>query len=577
VSDVIAPGSAALLSAREEIPGVRRAITALMWSTVVVNAFFIVGLIVAGSDNNPIVNVVLALACQWIPVTIFWLAASQTGSSRLPVVLAAAGVTFSAIGDTYYSFAMDADGYLPFPSLADPAYLLYYPLMVAALVALSRRRLQGMGGLILLETAVATVGASAVLAVVLGPVISDALAGETLFEALVALAYPLFDLILIAVIVGIASAPSVRIGRRWWALITGLGVFLAGDVSYAVLESQDAYIVGTLLDATWTVGLAFITWWVAGISRSDAEPATTPRRGLAVSIPAVAMLAGLAVLVIGTVTRQSVLAVVLAAVTVGLGALPLVFRHAMLGRMLAAQEEAVRRLTELDQAKTDILVTVNHEFRTPLTSINGHVELLLDGGAGELPPAATDMLRTIERNGARLQNLIDETFIAARETPDAHVRTPWDVADLVSRAAATVEPLARDRGITLVVDHDDAAAVVDADGAQLERALANLIDNAVKFSAPAGRVTVSIEASPAAGEVVIRIRDTGIGIPAPDLPQLFTRFFRASNVHQAAIPGIGLGLSIAQQIVHAHGGRITTDSAVGRGTTMTVRLPAASA
>lgn len=575
---VTAHPTAAQLSADGEAPALRLVITTLLWLTVAVNVLFLVGLVVTGRDNF-FVNVGLALAGQWIPVTIFWLVAAHTRFSRLPVVLAAAGVTFSAIGDTYYSLAVDADGYLTFPSLADPAYLLFYPLMAAALMVRSRCRLAGAGGLVILETAVATLGASAVLAVALGPLISDAVVSGTVLESAIALAYPLFDLILIALLLGIAAVPTVRVGQRWWALALGLGVFLAGDVAYAQLEVQDAYIVGTPLDATWTIGLAFIAWWVAGITRSDPPDLALPRRNLGFSLPAVALLAGLAVLVVGTTMELSDLAVVLAALTVGLGALPLFFRQAILGRMLAAQDEAVRRLTELDQAKTDLLVTVNHEFRTPLTSINGHVELLLDGSAGDLPSAATDMLHTIERNGAKLQSLIDETFAASRIESFSGdlVRTPVDLADLVSRAVARVEAFARSNGVAITVNSHDGAVVVDADAHHLERALVNLLDNAVKFTAPEGRVTVSIDGAPMASEVDIRIRDTGIGVPPDDIPHLFTRFFRASNAQKAAIPGVGLGLSITQQVVQAHGGMIAVDSTLGQGTTMTVRLPAASA
>ncbi len=561
--------------AREQSPVLHRAIIALLWLMAGANIVYFFGLLGSRGDTHPLINVWVALATQWIPVAIFWLVACRTGFTQLAVVLAAAGVTFAAIGDSYYSLAMDADGYLVFPSPADVGYLLFYPLMVAALVTLMRRHLHGVGRLVLLETAVATVGASAVLAVVVGPVISDALAGDTVLDSTISLAYPLFDLILIAVIAGFASVPTMTIGRRWWALITGLGIFAAADIAYALLESSGTYLAGTPLDATWAIGLAFITWWGAGVTPSRTEHSPAPRRGVSVVLPAVAVLAGLAVLVTGTTLHLSELAIVLAALTVGLGAVPIVFRQAMLGRMLAAQEEVVRRLTELDQAKTDMLVTVNHEFRTPLTSINGHVELLLDGSAGEMPPAAMSMLRTIERNGARLQSLIDETFTASRleDLESLVARSPVDVAGLVSRAVARVEPLATSRDVTLSMEGDGPDVMVDADGAHLERALANLIDNAVKFTAPDGEVMVSAHGSTADREVVIRVRDTGIGIPAADIPRLFTKFFRASNVQSAAIPGVGLGLSISQQIVHAHGGTIAVDSTVAHGTTITVRLP----
>jgi signal transduction histidine kinase len=567
--------TAAVPSPSADSAALRQAIGALIWVVVALNVAYLVGLVLTEGTDNAFVNVFLTLACQWVPVTIFWLVVARNGLSRLPVVLAAAGVTFSAFGDTYYSLSVDADGYLAFPSPADIGYLLFYPLTIVAIGMLTGRLLAGAGRLVVLETIVATVGASAVLAVVLGPMIADAMASGTVFESAISLAYPLFDLILIAAIAGIASVPTVRIGRRWWALITGLAVFAAGDVVYAVQAAEDAYLVGTPLDATWTIGLAFLTWWVAGVTPESISYVHPKRRAMPLSLPAVAVLAGLAVLVVGTIVQVSTLAVVLAALTVGLGAVPIVFRQAMLGRMLADQDEAVRRLTQLDREKTDLLVTVNHEFRTPLTSINGHVDLLLDGSAGKLPPAALDTLRTIERNGAKLQSLIDATFSAARLQETGIVeRSPVRVGDLITGAIAVVAPVAERRTITLTAECDDPDLEVEADADGLERALANLIDNAVKFTQPGGEVSVAASGSTSDGNVVVRVTDNGIGVPPEDVSRVFGQFFRASNVHRAAIPGVGLGLSISQQVVTAHGGTITVDSALERGTTVTVRLPA---
>lgn len=566
--------TAAVPSANADSAVLRYAIGALIWIVVALNVTYLVGLVATQGTNNPFVNVFLTLACQWVPVTIFWLVVARNGFSRLPVVLAALGVTFSAFGDTYYSLSVDADGYLAFPSPADVGYLLFYPLMIAAIAMLTGRRLAGAGRLVVLETVVATVGASAVLAVVLGPLISDAMTSGTVLESAVALAYPLFDLILIAAIAGIASVPTVRIGQRWWALITGLAIFTAGDVIYAILAADDAYLVGTPLDATWTIGLAFLTWWVAGVVPSATDVRPRGQR-VPVSLPAIAVLAGLAVLVVGTAVPVSTLAVVLAALTVGLGAVPIVFRQAMLGRMLTAQDEAVRRLTELDREKTDLLVTVNHEFRTPLTSINGHVELLLDGGAGDLPDPAMASLRTIERSGAKLQALIDATFSASRLHENLTLQhSPVRVANLIAGAVSKVAPLAESRAITLVTECDEPDLEVEADAPELGRALTNVIDNAVKFTDPDGEVTVAAYRSTADGTIVIRVTDNGMGVPPDDVPRLFAKFFRASNVHRAAIPGVGLGLSISQQIVQAHGGTISVDSTLERGTTVTVLLPA---
>ncbi|CAN5233396.1 hypothetical protein BH09ACT5_BH09ACT5_10700 [soil metagenome] len=565
-------------------PHVRRAVSsgtalesatrALLWIMVAADGLFFLGLLLSG---GPLVNVWLSLATQWIPVTIFWLVAARTRFRQAPVILAAAGVTASALGDTYYSLAMDGTGYLAFPSPADAGYLLFYPLMVAAVIMVVRRQLGTAGPLVLLETAVATVGASAVIAVVMNPVITRALDGGTLTETAIAVAYPLFDLLLLAVVAGIASVPTIEVGRRWWSLVVGLSVFAVADIVYALLD-PGSYLAGTILDAAWAIGLAFITWWAAATPTLGcaAEPRT--RRAFIVPVPAAAVLAGLAVLVIGTQTSLSLLAVILAALTVGLATAPVIFRQALLGRVLAAQNEAVRQLTELHQDKSDLMVTMNHEFRTPLTSINGNVELLLDGDAGELPPAAVGMLRTIEGNGARLQDLIDDMLTVSRlEAGQARLTmSPLYVSGLVNRASAAIAASARARGIELITSCDNFALVVDADGPQLERALVSIIDNAVKFTAPGGRVTITAEGPTPDGEIVVVVSDTGMGIPRADIPKVFDRFFRASNVQRAAIPGAGLGLSIAHRVVQAHGGRIDVESVMGQGTTISVRLAASA-
>ena len=556
----------------------RRVFGVLLGLMVIANLVYLVGLSVSGGTTSAFLNVGVSQATQWIPAAIFWLVASRPGRARLPITLVAIGATANALGDTYYSVAMDENGYLEFPSLADPAYLLFYPLMAAGLVLLVRQRLASLGWLVLLETAVATAGVSALLAVALSPIFATALDSGTVLASAVAFAYPLFDLILIAVIVGIASVPTERVGRRWWAVIIGLGMWVAGDISYALLENSGDYLAGTPLDATWPVGLAFITWWAIGALHVQSEIAAPPRSSV-FSLPTIGVLAGLAVLVIGTQMQLSTWSIALAALTVAIGLVPVVLRQVVVSRMLAAQQQAVRRLTELDQAKTDMLVTVNHEFRTPLTAINGHVDLLLDGAGGEVPPEARDMLQAIERNGAKLQRLIDSTFASSRfEAFEGHsTAVPTDVGDLVLRVVERAEPLAAARGVALAVAGESPALLVAADGASLERALESIIDNAVKFTDEGGQVTVAVDASPRSDQAIIRVSDTGIGIPADDIPRLFSRFFRAANAQDAAIPGVGLGLSIAQQVVRAHGGTIGVESTIGQGTTMTVRLPASAA
>lgn len=555
-----------------------RVTTVLLWVMTVIEVLFLVGLLVSGGTTNPLVNIWLSLATQWVPVTIFWLVAFRTRFARLEVILAATAVTLSAVGDTYYALAMNNEGYLAFPSPADAGYLAFYPLMVGALVVLVRRQLASAAGLVVLEGAVACLGAAAVLAVILDPVLREALTGGNVLDSAIAVAYPLFDLVLLAAMAGIAASPNVDVGPRWWSLIVGLSIFVVADVAYALLEYAGTYVAGTPLDASWAIGLAFITWWVAGTDTRDATAPRRKRRSFTVPIPAAAVLAGLAVLVLDTVLPLSILAIALAALTVGLAAVPIIFRQAVLGRLVAAQDEVVRQLTDLNRARSDMMVTMNHEFRTPLTSINGYVELLLDGDGGTIPDSAVRMLRVIESNAARLQDLVDDLLTMSKlEAGSAALDSaPRYLAPLLNRAAASARSLSTARDIPVTVECDDFSLVVDADPASLERAFEDLIENAVKFSAEGGEVRVIAERATSNGAgptVVVRVVDTGIGIPADDLPHLFTKFFRASNVQGAAIPGEGLGLAIARGIIEAHSGRIAVTSSIGVGTTVTVELP----
>jgi signal transduction histidine kinase len=539
------------------------------------NVAFFAGLALSDGATSTLVNVWLSLVTQWIPVAIFWLVAGMTRFRRLEVTLAAAAVTVSALGDSYYALAMDADGFLPFPSIADAGYLLFYPLAVAALVALVRSQVRGIGRLVALESAIVSLGAAALLAVLLDPVIRGALAGQQPLDQVVSIAYPLFDLLVLAVMAGILAVPGIDVGRRWWSLATGLLVFTAADIAYALLENESSYLAGSTLDAAWAVGLAFVTWWVAGAIGSE-SPRVRVRKSLAVPIPALAIVAGLTVLVVATQVPLSALAVVLAALTVGLAAVPIILRQAMLGRLLAAQQDVVRQLTEIDQDKSAMLASISRDLKAPVATITSHAALL--DGDGDLSAASADIVQGIRASGGRLQSLVDhlEEMSTLQGGFALAALTRSDLSGVLGRAAASLRPLARAKNVHLASDVDKVALIVDADRGQLQRAFVHLIENAIKFTPERGIVRITAE-DPFDGRIVVRITDTGMGIPRDDLPRLFTRFFRAGNAHTAAVPGAGLGLSIAKGIVEAHGGEIAITSALGQGTAVTVTLPKSNA
>jgi signal transduction histidine kinase len=550
------------------------AIQVLKWVMVALFLVFLIGLVVLNGDVNPTINVGVSIASQWVPAAIFWLVVYRTGLARWDVLFAAIGVSFSALGDTYYSIAMDEAGYLEFPSIADIGYLLFYPFMIAAVVALIRHQRGRFSRAVMLDSAVASLGAAAVLAVVLSPVLGEALTSETGFSSVVAVLYPVLDVMIVAAVVGIAASPSLVVGLRWGWLVAGLLTLAAGDVAYALLEYYASYSAGTPLDAVWTLGLVFLSIWVLAQQRDF--PVSTRSKSFAFPVPAVAVIAGLAVLVLATQFEVSYLAIVLAASTVALAALPMMLRQAVLARLLEGQQTVVRQLEELDRGKSEMMSTVNHELRTPLTSIRGYVELLMEGEGGAITDEGLKMLRVVDHNADRLENLVNDmlTMSGLDAQNVALSSRPVDLVALLGTVEHSLRPFAKSRDVEILIEADNVTAVVSGDRKQLERAFTNLTHNAIKFTPEGGSVGIELELEGSA--VVTRIIDTGIGIPERDVPLLFGRFFRASNAQAEAVPGTGLGLAIVRGIVVAHGGAISVASTEGIGTTVRVELPAAT-
>ncbi|KRF36592.1 ATP-binding protein [Nocardioides sp. Soil805] len=241
---------------------------------------------------------------------------------------------------------------------------------------------------------------------------------------------------------------------------------------------------------------------------------------------------------------------------------------------LARERASVERLREVDQLKDTFVSSVSHELRTPITSIMGYLEILEDGGFGELSAEQRSALGRIDANSRRLLLLIDDLLVLSRVQDrgleNHHVEL--DLRAVVEAAHEVVAPVAARAGVEFSYDVPDHEVPYIGDVDQLERVLVNLMGNAVKFSPDGGQVRTRL--LPAQREVRLTVSDTGMGIPAEEQARLFTRFFRSSSARGRAIQGSGLGLSIAKAIVERHGGTITVESDPGAGTEFTVRLPA---
>jgi signal transduction histidine kinase len=238
-----------------------------------------------------------------------------------------------------------------------------------------------------------------------------------------------------------------------------------------------------------------------------------------------------------------------------------------------SEQELLTKLRALDAAKTDFMATVSHELRTPLTSISGYVELLRDAEPADLSDAQQRMLEVIARNARRLRELIEDILTLSRIETGGFRSEPGEVdfVQVIERALEEIGPAARKASVGV---HADLRGPLPlrGDGVQLDRVLANLLGNAVKFTPAEG--TVTVRARHDNGEAVLEVSDTGMGIPETEQNALFVRFFRATNAIRHAVPGTGLGLAICHKIVENHGGTIVVDSIEDVGTTVTVRIPA---
>jgi two-component system phosphate regulon sensor histidine kinase PhoR len=245
-------------------------------------------------------------------------------------------------------------------------------------------------------------------------------------------------------------------------------------------------------------------------------------------------------------------------------------------RAFEQQRASLARLQELDRAKDTFISTVSHELRTPLTSIVGYLEVMAEGGMGPLPQGVDAGLSVIERNAVRLRDLVEDLLtISAYDADVVRLdRQQVNLAGLVRECRQAIAPVATEKRIDLRVVAERGLPPITADRSHLQRVVANLLGNALKFSRRGGRVTVRVAADD--DNVVLTVADTGIGIPAEEQDSVFGRFVRSSRSVAEEIQGAGLGLALVQTVVEWHGGTVEVDSVEAEGTTVTVRLPKAS-
>lgn len=228
----------------------------------------------------------------------------------------------------------------------------------------------------------------------------------------------------------------------------------------------------------------------------------------------------------------------------------------------------VTDIRQIDHVRRDFVANVSHEFKTPLTSIRGYAETMLAGAEGA---QEKDFVDAIYRNARYLESLVNDLLDLARLESEPSSSPHW--LDIQSVVTEQVMLRRRVHDPLPDIEVDCPSLSLNADRPRLSKALSNLIDNAISYNRPDGKVRICGRRE--GSDIVIDVSDSGFGIPQEDLQRIFERFYRVDKARARKEGGTGLGLSIARHAIESQGGTLTVESHVGSGSTFTIRLPAA--
>lgn len=250
------------------------------------------------------------------------------------------------------------------------------------------------------------------------------------------------------------------------------------------------------------------------------------------------------------------------------------------GEKLQAMFEQLQRehaeLEKLERVRKDFVINVSHELRTPLASIQGYTETLLDGALHD-PEHNMRFLTIIRQNAERLGRLTADLMTLSRlEFKTTRFQfASYYVNDLLADCCDSVRPIAEKKDIEIALDAGAGIGEVFCDSEAVHQIMGNLLDNAIKYTPVGGPIVVGAASVKRGGNEMIEffVRDTGIGIPAEELPRLFERFYRVDKARSRQMGGTGLGLAIVKHLVRAMGGDVRVESEPGRGSTFLFTLP----
>jgi two-component system phosphate regulon sensor histidine kinase PhoR len=243
----------------------------------------------------------------------------------------------------------------------------------------------------------------------------------------------------------------------------------------------------------------------------------------------------------------------------------------MIGALVVLND--ITRMRQLENMRREFVANVSHELKTPITSIKGYVETLKEGALGD-KENVQKFLEIVLKQSDHLNAIVDDLLSLSRIEQDAErgeiQLTEENVRRILEAATVDYELKAREREIKVILNCNK-KIVIMANSRLLEQAIGNLLDNAIKYSEPG--TAVEVEAVSESNDVVIKVSDHGSGIAPEHLPRLFERFYRVDKGRSRELGGTGLGLAIVKHIAQAHGGHVTVESTLGKGSIFTLHLP----
>ena len=466
------------------------------------------------------------------------LAAAQLvrGRSRVAWSLIGGGVLFWGIGEAIWMAQLQA-GEIPYPGPADFFYVAGYPLIFAGVVLLPYLRPGRFERIRLgIDVVVGTLSLAVVMWV--GYLFDIVGVGATTAETSLNLLYPFGDVLLVTALMVLAMRRSEqRIDLRIFLLAGGVVFTTVADVIFSLQVAAETYVDWSWLDGLWLcsyVLIALAAWFVTKPTIAHGQEYKTVR-GWQLVAPYSAVGALFVVRLITSGGNDLVLNVTTTVVAV---------------LVVLRQNVAIRERRELlERQRDDLIASVSHELRTPLTGIQGYSELLADSWEMLSPEDRTEMLGTITTQANHLGHIVADLIEVARDRLQNVKLTRTDVsASLLVRDA--LASAGGGKSIKVTADPD---ARVWADNSRVLQVLVNLITNAIRY----GRSEISVEVRRGNNEVLFAVHDNGAGVPPKFQQGMWDRFERGEHKDNSSVPGSGIGLSVAKDLVAAHGGTIS--------------------